>query len=459
MRTHTKLRSSAFSNPLSLLLIEQVLNAYKRGLPTDLVAKTHLHIADAVAIGLAARDTEMAKLILESQLRGAGKGKCVLIGGGHASALAATFINSALIHILDFDDIYDAGRLHPGTVVLPAALAAANLSGASDKEIVASVALASEVMCKLGVIASPKGEGPGSDWFLTQLFGYVAAAIAAGLVLKLSPKQLVSAVGLAYMQVAGGKEAGFGTGSNARSIYPAYAAQGGLQAALMAQAGVLGPVSALDGAAGLFKIYFGAKLSASKRSALLDFTVWHSQHVQVKPWPSCRLSHPYVLVGMAAQEMNTAKPEAVIRVAVNASAAKLCKPLAGRRQPKTLQDAKYSIPFMTAFALVKGAPTLVNLTQTSLTDPAILATAARIVIDEVLPDKPGHPNALLTLEVGRKKILTERFKQSDLVMTAQDIESKFKACFEAAQHTTRSAKAWRLFCRGKIQKALIATNV
>lgn len=63
-------------------------------------------------------------------------------------------------------------------------------------------------MCRLGCMFQPRGSGPGSDWFLTQLFGYFGAALSAGLVLRLDASQLVSGLGFAYMQMAGGKEGG-----------------------------------------------------------------------------------------------------------------------------------------------------------------------------------------------------------------------------------------------------------
>ena len=157
-------------------VVQALLAARQAGIPEDVAEQVRRHIADGIGIAAAARKSDMAARVMRAQLAASGEGPCRLLGGGTAAPLAAAFINSALIHILDYDDIHDAGRLHPGTIVLPAVLAAADIAGATDRAIESAVALSGELMCKLGVACTPRGDGPGSEWFLTQVFGYAAAA-------------------------------------------------------------------------------------------------------------------------------------------------------------------------------------------------------------------------------------------------------------------------------------------
>lgn len=423
------------------------------GLPADLREKTRLHIADSLGIALAARGTDLGRQVIEALQAGHGAGACGLVGGGRAAPLAAAFINSALIHILDYDDIHDLGRLHPSTCVLPAAVAAAALVGATDDELVDAVTLGNELVCRLGVICAPQGEGPGSEWFLTQLFGYLGAGVAAGLVLGLEQGQLVSTLGLAYMQLAGGKEAGFGTGATARGLYPAFAAQGGLQAALLARAGVTGPAGALDGTAGLFRLYLTGALAPRQRAMLLDFSQWHARQVDIKPWPSCRLSHPYVAVALAARDACRAHPAARVRVAVNPSSGRLCRPLAQRRRPATLQDAKYSIPFMTAYTLVHGAPTLRGLSSQVLDDADVLRMAERIELEDGLPDNPGHPPAVLTLMDGERVLQQTRFVAQDLCVDAVQARAKFEDSLDYAGRAGQAGGLWEALMEGRVLAA------
>lgn len=444
--------------PLSTALVQSISSVLEAGLPQAVRENTCLHIADALGIGAAARSTDLARQVGAAQALLSGPGQCSLIGGGTAAPAAAAFINASLIHILDYDDIHDIGRLHPAAVVLPAALAAAEVAGASDEVLIDAVAVATELICRLGILCAPKGDGPGSEWFLTQLLGYVAASVAAGLALGLSQRQLVSGVGLAYMQAAGGKQAGFGTGATARAVYPAFAAQGGLQAALLAQAGVTGPEGALDGAAGLFRIYLGSALQTAQRETLMDFSTWHGCDVDIKPWPSCRLSHPYVAVALAARKNGNIGQVSRIQVAVNASAGRLCRPLPQRRHPVTLQDAKYSIPFMTAFALVRGAPTLEGFNENVMGDRQVLDMAERIEIEENLPDNPGHPVAVLTLEHHGGGIDRYVFSPGDLRVDMHAARLKFFECFRYAGLEPAAERAWGAAIGGHIKEAVLCSG-
>ena len=320
----------------------------------------------------------------------------------------------------------------------------------TDEDFLDAVALGSELICRLGKVCAPEGEGPGAEWFLTQLFGYVAASVAAGISLGLTAEQQVSAMGLAYMQAAGGKQAGFGTGANARAVYPAYAAQGRSKAALLAREGLVGPEGALDGAAGLFKIYMGGQLSSSQRSALLDLSEWHFLDVDSKPWPTCRLSHPYIAVALAARDEVGEAPGGNIRLAVNASAARLCRPLEQRRRPRTLQDAKYSIPFMTAYTLVHGAPMLNTFDDNVLNDERVLGVAARIELDETLPDNPGHPLAVITLSDDDSSAMPRnyRFQLDNVRMDEASIYAKFNSCLTHVGLGDHVQQVWQGLTQG-----------
>lgn len=389
-------------------------------IPVDVAAKVRLHVADAIGIALAGRrESPLASQPAES----------------FAPALA--FRYAALMHVLDYDDIHDAARLHPTTVTLSAALAAAQTCGASLAEVRTAVALGNELMCRMGLMWKPSGSGPGSDWFLTQLVGYFAAALSAGLVMGFDEDTLVSALGIAYMQAAGGKEAGFGVGSNARSIYPAFAAMGGVQAALLARGGIDGPATAFEGAAGLFHIYFGGQPDGEALELLTDPETWHFRATEVKPWPCCRLSHPYVAAAFALRERLPDAPISRVVAHVNASAAKLCRPIESRRIPRTLQDAKYSIPFMTAFALVHGRADLAVLNPAAVDDRAVLALAKLVHIEESLADNPGHPPAVVVVEAGGKKFESPVGRPP--VLDEAGIRAKFEECAASAGLDPRGA--------------------
>ncbi|MBI3068064.1 MAG: MmgE/PrpD family protein [Betaproteobacteria bacterium] len=429
---------------LSRKLVRLLDSKRSAGIPPDVANKTRLHIADAVGISLAARRAmAMGDWVSRALAVGGGSGVCSVIGGAQSSPPASeAFVNSALVHMLDYDDMHDAARLHPTPGTFPAALAASELAGAGGDLLVEGVAIGNELMWRLGLMWTPTGSGPGSDWFCSQLFGYVGSSIAAGVVLGLTEDEMVSALGLAYMQAAGGKEPGFGVDSNARSIYPAFAAMGGIHAVLLARAGIVGPPSALDGTAGLFRIYMGAEPGPAAMATLLDEDAWFFRDTLIKPWPSCRLSHSYIAAAFAVREKMPRAPVQRVVVAVNPSAAKLCRPLEARRRPRTIQDGKHSIPFMTAFALARGKVDLETLTEKALDDPAVLELAARMEIAETLPDNPGNPPAEIAVYAAGACIRSPKHDDAALKPSPAQIREKFTSCLAYARRATEAGGLW-----------------
>jgi 2-methylcitrate dehydratase PrpD len=216
---------------------------------------------------------------------------------------------------------------------------------------------------------------------------------------------------------------------------------GGVQAVRLARGGIDGPESGLDGSSGLFAAYLGGVPGEAALAALLDENAWHFRATEVKPWPCCRLSHPYVAAAFGLREQLPRAPITRIVALVNASAAKLCHPLAERRSPRTLQDAKYSVPFMTAFALAHGRVDLAVLNPSAVNDEAALGLASRVEIEETLADGPGHPPAVVVVEAGGATFRSP--VGIPPVLDTAGIRAKFDACIAHAEPGMDAGKLWR----------------
>ena len=262
----------------------------------------------------------------------------------------------------------------------------------------------------------------------------MGGALAAGWMLGLDDDGLVSALGFALMQAAGSKEPGFGTGTNARQIYPAFAAMAGVTAARLAAAGLKAPEGALDGAAGLWRLYLGLEPGAALHDALHDRARWDSLATEIKPWPCCRLSHPYVAASLLLREALAGRPVDRLVIGVNASAQRLCEPLAARLRPATLADAKYSVPFVTAATLVHGAPTLRLFDDTLLADPPLHEILARTEVRPGLPDRAGHPPARLQAWLRGSALPIEAAADGVAAPDAAATRAKFLACAQWGGH-------------------------
>jgi len=414
----------------------------RRSIPERILLKTRLHILDNLGIMIAARSSPLTPKVLEGAALGGASGLARVVGGPERlpPALAA-FANGSLAHIMDYDDIHDVARIHPTSVTLPAALAAGELAGARGDALVEAVALGNELTCRLGYHLSPTGKGPGADWFLSQFFGYFGGCYAAGLLLGLDEEQMVGALGIAYMQAAGGKEPAFATGANTRAIYPGFAAQGAVQSALLAQAGLIGPASAMEGAAGLFPLYFGIQLSEADIEAILAPGAWRWEMANAKPYPCCRSSHTSVSIALDLHQRIAGRPIEKIDVAVNARAGFLCRPMDERRRPRTLADAKYSIPYMVAFALQHGRVDLTNLVDGILEDGAVKALADRMTVSDHLPDRKGLAPSEITVTLGDGSVEKAVFG-GNLVVSEPAIRDKFRSCMAYGGRQDLAAGGW-----------------
>ena len=94
------------------------------------------------------------RAVLRSVRRWGGTAEATVIGSGdRLPAPAAALVNGTLAHSLDFDDTHLPSVLHPSASVVPAALAAAEATGASGAALLAAVAAGVELTNRLGMAA------------------------------------------------------------------------------------------------------------------------------------------------------------------------------------------------------------------------------------------------------------------------------------------------------------------
>ncbi len=122
-------------------------------IPVEVVDRAKLLVRDLIGIGVRARheaDSTLA-MMRATEILGADGGSCGVFGDSRwFSPAAAALMNGALGHSLDFDDTHAAASVHPSAVVVPAALAAAQLPGANGREVIAAIIAGYEIICRLG---------------------------------------------------------------------------------------------------------------------------------------------------------------------------------------------------------------------------------------------------------------------------------------------------------------------
>ena len=204
-------------------------------------------LLDVSGICLAARREDYVVAALNAVEQ---SGPCIAIG--HVQTLgaeAAAFVNGIAAHGEDFDDTYEGGPVHAGAVIVPALLAAAQRHKLSGADLLRGVATGVEVMCRLCEVAPTRVHKAG--FHPTAIFGVMGATAGLGAALRLSPQQMVDALGLAG-SMAGGIIEYLADGSWTKRMHPGWAAQSAYRAVRLAQAGFKGPATVFEGTHGLF---------------------------------------------------------------------------------------------------------------------------------------------------------------------------------------------------------------
>lgn len=294
-----------------------------------------LFVLDAIANALAGRVTEPGRKLTDwaaAEPRDS---------GGRA------FVLGALTHILEVDDLHRASVVHPGCVVVPAALAIGNRLEVSGHAFLDAVLWGFEVACRVGMAVGPSHY---RIWHNTATCGPYGAAAAGARLLGLDPEGFVNALGNAGSQSSGLWQF-LETGAMTKHLHAGHAAAAGVLAADLAARGFTGPPHILEGDKG----FFAATCPDGDAGALLARPdgPWMLAETSIKPWPSCRHTHPAIDAALElAPALAGTDPAAIADITVAAYPAAL--DVCDRPAPDTPYEAKFSLQHCTAVALATG---------------------------------------------------------------------------------------------------------
>lgn len=327
-----------------------------RTLPPDVIQRTHFLILDLLGNIIRARveSDSTPSLLSAAKSLGLTQGTArVFADAGRYSPAGAAFINGTLAHSLDFDDTHAAGTLHPGAPVIPAALAAGEMVGASGADVLAGIVAGYEVTCR-AALALPAGDHYQRGYHPTATCGVFGAAAAAGRVFGLDGPGIASALGIALSQSAGSLQF-LVNGAWTKRFQVGWSCMAGLAAATLAREGFRGASEALEGKHGFFASY--APSPRAERAVENLGVVYELMATGVKPYPSCRYGHAGIDAVLALRREHDLKPEEVESVTYGLSKAGMLlvgAPADKKADPRNTVDAQFSGPFVLSTALATG---------------------------------------------------------------------------------------------------------
>ena len=384
-------------------------------------------LIDAIGVALAGWDEPVARTVFrhaENVYRG---GSSFVIGSDASLApMGAALVNGVLVHALDFDDTTWSYIGHPSAVLLPAALALAEPKHASGSELITAYAAGFEVASRVGCRVVDVSETRG--WHLTSVVGIFGAAAAAGKLLGLTGCTLSHAFGLAASAAAGLK-ANFGW--MAKPLHAGMAARNGVEAALFADAGVTASPDVFDHPLGFFRAFANREIESDLANGSLAII---TDGIAFKQYPSCTGSHPVVEGALELRRDYDIRSKDVEHVMCGVTPevpAELLYPI-----PEGPSQARFSMNFAVAVAIVEGQLKLEHFSTEVLSRPAIreLMECCETVVDPALVRPTGvrAPSGSIRIQLAGGKTVSSRVDSAKgnpgNPLSRQDVLDKFESC-------------------------------
>ncbi|HUI13913.1 MAG TPA: MmgE/PrpD family protein, partial [Xanthobacteraceae bacterium] len=354
-----------------------------RQIPAQGAAIARTGIADCFGVLIAgSRDPEIALVDRELGSDGGATLASLIPSGARRTPESAALINGVAAHVLDYDDVSLDG--HPSAVLVPAILAQGEASGSSGAEMLTAYIAGFEVWAELllreGAPLHRKG------WHPTTVLGTVGAAAACAKLRRLDTKGAATAMAIAA-SMSSGLVANFGTMT--KSFQVGRAAQSGVIAARLAQAGLTASLDALEHPAGLLMA-----LSPDAKPKLdLPFDVkakeWHivGHGLNIKRYPICYATHRSIDAALDLVRRYDLTADKVERIHVSTGKTQLL--MLRNSAPQTGLEAKFSMQFAMAAALVARHVGLRELTDDFVRRPQVQALFPRVSLEGTAALKEG----------------------------------------------------------------------
>lgn len=390
--------------------------------PPETMDAAKMCLVDWFAVALGACREPAAVAVRGLASKWAAPGGARLLLGGTTSPAVAALVNGTTAHCLDYDDTHVHALAHMSGPTWAATLALAGEAGLSGAEALAAFITGFEVGGKIG------GQGLGQavtdiGFHSTGVIGRLSATAAACVVLGMDEEHVSNAIGLAATQ-AGGLTASFGTMAK-----PFHAGKAGMDAVLSAQLSAEDFEAATDlldvehGLAGTFV------QDGSVRIGPLEFSEGQElSRNAFKPYACCMLTHSAVDAGRSLLgELNDAKVERV-QLTVDPLAVKR----AGKTDPQTPLEGKFSLAYCVALALNGHLAVSTDFSAERLNDPEVRAILERVEVKTA--DWDNNLKAVMDIDLSDGRQLHAEVPyplgNPENPMSWVDMEVKFMALVE-----------------------------
>jgi 2-methylcitrate dehydratase PrpD len=369
-----------------------------------------------------------------------GQGLGTLIGWASSTAPpAAALLNGTFIQGFELDDYHPLGPLHSASVVIPAALAAAEQSSSevSGQQMLLALIAGYELGPRVGM-ALHGGDMISRGWHSGSVFGTHPAAAAAGIIYGLDAAGFEDALGLAATQSSGLMAAQYE--AMCKRMHHGFSARAGLYSAALAAGHFTGIKRVFEREYGGFLSTFGIGGRPPEAGAITDQlgTAWELERISVKPYAAQGGTHAAIDAVLAIRSQRPFHADDVERIDVYTGHTVFHHGVWQLEQPLSEIGAQMSLAYGVAVAVLDGAVMVDQFRPTRIARPDIWKLLPRIhahydpVIDQMGPKARLRTRLQVTFTDGSVHDITVPAPKGGLhqPLTNAEIREKFRTLTE-----------------------------
>jgi len=411
-------------------LVSNVLETRFESFDLETIEQAKNRIIEVIGCSIGGANATGCSMIVDLVKKwGGAEESTILVHGGKAPANNVAMVNSIMARSFDFEPVeaYVEGTGSPahisGTTV-PTALAVAEQTAASGRELISSLVLGDDLTSRLAVASGfPLDLG----WDNTGTFNMFGATAIAGRLWKLDERQMLNAFGIVLNQLAGSLQ-GVYDKTHCFKLPIGLAARAGIFSAELASQGLTGVKDPLLGKYGYFTLY-----CRDYNPDILTKNLgkkFYSDSV-LKPYPACRGTHAAIDSALQITHTHDIEPGNIDEITVNVTAA-LRDGFLGQQfeigdVPQV--DATFSLRYTVANALLRKSVRLEHFSDEFIRDPKVIELANRIKLAATIPpEKPLAAELEVRMKGGGIFSAHVDVPKGDTVhnpLTKQEIKEKF----------------------------------
>lgn len=401
----------------------------------DAIHWAKVAMRDTVAVSIAGASSPTATITRRVTGAEGHAGPCQIVGTPYrADPLAAARANGTAAHALDYDDIQQSMMGHPSVAVLPAVLTLGEAEARPGEIALLAYLTGVETACRLGRVVGFSHFAQG--WHATETLGIFGAVAAAAKLLGLSQDQIATALSVS-VSLAAGVRANFGTMT--KPLHAGLAASNGIYAALLARDGFTADHRAFEHPQGFFAL-FRRSSDAPNLDALdgwLDPPEILDPGIAIKLYPCGAHTHPFIEMARRIAAAHDLTAEDIARIDIRMERSRHAH--TDRPAPRSGLDAKFSVQYTVARALLNGCVLLSHFEDSAMREPAVYALMNRIHsvphpdMDARWADKYGG-EITITATDGRRwedRIVHQLARGPADPVTEEELWTKFRDCTRA----------------------------